>query len=164
MSAQDFSTTILVDQTPEEAFQAVTNVRGWWSEEINGDTDRLDAVFNYRFEDVHHCQIRIAELVPDEKVVWSVLDNYFKFTEDEKEWTGTSMVFEIEKKGNQTQVTLTHVGLVPAYECYNICHDAWTFYIQDSLFNLITTGKGKPNATGKPQTEDEKKITSDLAD
>nr|WP_295922119.1 SRPBCC domain-containing protein [uncultured Dyadobacter sp.] len=164
MSAQDFSTTILVDHTQEEAFQAVTNVRGWWSEEIEGDTDRLDAVFNYHFEDVHRCRIKIAELVPREKVVWLVLDNYFKFTEDETEWTGTSMVFEVSAKGSQTQVTLTHVGLVPAYECYKICRDAWTFYIQDSLFNLITTGKGKPNASGKPQTENEKKITSDLAD
>lgn len=163
MSAQDFSTTILVDHTQDEAFQAITNVRGWWSEEIEGDTDRLDAVFNYRFEDVHRCRIKIVELVPQRKVVWSVLENYFKFTEDETEWTGTSMVFEISGKGNQTQVTLTHVGLVPAYECYKICHDAWTFYIQDSLFNLITTGKGKPNASGKPQTENEKKITSDIA-
>lgn len=163
MSAQDFSTTILVDHTQDEAFQAITNVRGWWSEEIEGDTDRLDAVFSYRFEDVHRCQIKIVELVPQRKVVWSVLDNYFKFTEDETEWTGTSMVFEISGKGNQTQVTLTHVGLVPAYECYKICQDAWTFYIQDSLFNLITTGKGKPNASGKPQTENEKKITSGIA-
>jgi len=34
---------------------------------------------------------------------------------------------------------------VPAYECYKICFDAWTNYIQNSLRNLITTGKGQPN-------------------
>jgi hypothetical protein len=32
MKNQHFSTTILLDQTPKEVFDAVTNVRGWWSE------------------------------------------------------------------------------------------------------------------------------------
>jgi len=32
------------------------------------------------------------------------------------------------------------------YECYEICQDAWTNYIQNSLSDLITTGKGQPNA------------------
>ena len=36
MSDQDFSSTFLVDQTPQEAFEAITNPRGWWSEEIEG--------------------------------------------------------------------------------------------------------------------------------
>jgi hypothetical protein len=46
-----------------------------------------------------------------------------------------------------------------AYECFDICSNAWTTYIQKSLRDLITTGKGKPNGKGKPQTEDEKKLT-----
>lgn len=158
MSAQDFSAVILVDQTPEAVFEAVTNVRGWWSEEIEGNTAALNDEFKYRFEDVHQCHVRLVEVVPAQKVVWLILENYFKFTEDEKEWTGTHVIFDITRDGNQTQLRMTHQGLVPEYECFNICRDAWTFYIKDSLYNLITTGTGKPNATGKPQTEDEKTI------
>ncbi len=40
---------------------------------------------------------------------------------------------------------VTHVGLVPAYECYGVCSDAWGTYINGSLRNLITKGKGQPN-------------------
>ena len=41
---QNYTTSFTVDQTPEEAFAAINNVRGWWSQAIEGDTDKLDAV------------------------------------------------------------------------------------------------------------------------
>ena len=150
MTTKDFTTTILVDNTPEEVFDAINNVRGWWSEEIDGSTDKLNSEFDYHYEDVHRCKIKIIELVPNKKVVWSVLDNYFKFTKDKSEWKGTKIIFDIAEKDNKTEMRFTHQGLVPAYECYEICRDAWTGYIQKSLRNLITIGKGQPNATGKP--------------
>lgn len=158
MQDQDFTTTLLVDQTPKAAFDAINNVRGWWSEEIDGNTNKLNAVFNYHYEDVHRCKIKIIEMIPNQKVVWLVEENYFKFTKDKTEWTGTKIIFDISKVGNQTQIKFTHQGLVPEYECYNICKDAWGNYINNSLRNLIETGKGKPNGKGKPQTENEKKL------
>jgi hypothetical protein len=158
MTTSDFTTTILVDQTPTEAFNAINNVRGWWSEEIEGNTEKLNAEFKYHFEDVHRCKMKIIEVIPGKKVVWLVLENYFKFTKDKSEWVGTKIVFDISKKDDQTQIRLTHQGLVPQYECYDICTNAWSNYISNSLRNLITTGKGKPNGKGKPQTENEKRL------
>lgn len=145
MTASDFNTILLADQTPAEVFNAINNVRGWWSENIEGGTTRLNDEFTYQFKDVHKCTMKLIEVIPDKKVVWLVLDNYFNFTEDKTEWTGTKIEFEISEKENKTQLHFTHRGLVPAYECYNICFDAWTHYINNSLRNLITTGKGQPN-------------------
>ena len=159
MTTTDFTTTILVNETPEEAFNAITNVRGWWSEEIEGGTSRLNDEFNYHYEDVHRCKMKLIEVEPSKKVVWLVQDNYFKFTKDSTEWTGTNIIFEIARKGNKTEVRFTHEGLTGEYECYDVCRKAWTTYIQKSLSSLITTGKGYPNAKGKPQTEDEKKMS-----
>jgi hypothetical protein len=158
MKTADFTTTILVDQTPAAAFNAINNVRGWWSEEIKGHTTKLNDEFDYHYEDVHRCKIKLIEVVPEKKVVWLVLDNYFNFTKDKSEWKGTKMIFEIATKNNKTQIRFTHQGLVPEYECFDICKNAWTQYIQQSLRNLITKGKGQPNASGKPQTEDEKRL------
>lgn len=135
-------------------------MRGWWSEEIEGDTEKLNDEFTYHYEDVHYCQIKLIEVIPNQKVVWFVKYNYFKFTKDRSEWTGTKMSFEISEKGNKTEIRVTHHGLVPEFECYDICSNAWTQYIQQSLKNLITTGKGQPNATGKPTTDDEKKLAA----
>ncbi len=145
MATSDFTTTILVDQTPKEAFDAINNVRGWWSEEVEGTTDKLNAEFDYHYKDVHICKMKIIEFVPEQKVVWLVLDNYFNFIKDQSEWKNTKIVFEISKKAEKTQIHFTHLGLVPEYECFDICFNAWTQYIQDSLKNLITTGKGQPN-------------------
>jgi len=160
MKTSDFTTTTLVDQTPEEAFNAINNVRRWWSEEIEGSTDKLNDEFKYHYEDVHRCRIKLIEVVPNKKVVWLVQENYFNFTQDKTEWVGTKMIFDISRKDNKTEIRFTHLGLVPEYECYDACRQGWTHYIQNSLHSLIETGKGKPNAAGKPQTETEKELTN----
>ena len=144
MTSQNFSNAFLVDQSPEEAFAAIINVRGWWSGQIEGATDQLDAEFTYRFQDVHYSKQKITEFVQNKKIVWRVLDAYLNFTEDPNEWTGTEVTFEVSPKGGQTEVRFTHLGLVPAFECYDKCSSAWSFY-NNSLRRLITTGRGEPN-------------------
>jgi hypothetical protein len=145
MTKQDYTTSFTVDQSPQEVFKAVNNVRGWWSGEIDGDTDRLGAEFTYRYKDVHRSSQTITEFVPGKKVVWRVVDAQLNFVKDKTEWNGTEIVFEIAKKGDKTELRFTHHGLVPAFECYGGCSGAWGFYVNDSLRSLITTGKGEPN-------------------
>jgi len=146
MTSQNFATTFLVDQTPDEAFAAITDVRGWWSGEIEGRTDEQGEEFTYRYKDIHYTKQRISELVPGRRMVWQIVESRLNFTEDPDEWTGTEVVFEVGPVGEQTEVRFSHVGLVPEFECYDQCTNAWGFYINDSLKRLMTTGKGEPNA------------------
>jgi hypothetical protein len=94
---QDYTTSFTVDQSPEEVFAAVNNVRGWWSGEIDGRTDKLGADFTYRYQDLHRTTQKITEFVPGKKVVWHVVDSKIDFVEDKEEWNGTDIVFEIAK-------------------------------------------------------------------
>ena len=107
--------------------------------------EKLNDEFLYHYKDVHICKMKFVEFVPGKKVVWLVQDNYFNFIKDQSEWKGTKIIFEITEKDGKTQLHFTHQGLVPQYECYNICEDAWTRYIRTSLYDLITTCKGQPN-------------------
>lgn len=157
MSNRDFTVTLSVDQTPAVAFAAINNVRGWWSGDIEGRTDRLGEEFKYRYKDIHRCELKITEFSPGKKVVWHVLSNDFNFTKERTEWTGTDIVFDIARKGDKTEIRFTHIGLVPDCECYGACSEGWGFYINGSLRDLIATGSGAPN-TGAPKTEAERKL------
>ena len=42
MTTVNYTTAILVDNTASEVFDAINNVRGWWSEEIEGNTNQLN--------------------------------------------------------------------------------------------------------------------------
>ena len=153
MNSQNFTTTFTVDQTPKEAFAAINNVRGWWSGEIEGSTDKLGDEFTYRYQDVHYSKQKITEFIPDKKVVWLVLDSYLNFIKDKTEWNGTKITFEVSKTGGKTQVRFTHLGLVPKVECFDACSNAWGSYINGSLRSLITKGKGQPNRKEKRDGE-----------
>jgi hypothetical protein len=143
MKASDFTTTILVDQTPEEAFDAINNVRDWWPGQIEGNTKKLNDEFTYRYKKMHYSNQRLVEVIPGKKVVWLVTDSSLNFVANKSEWTGTKIIFEISEKGNKTEVRFTHQGLVPQYECFDACSNAWTDIIRDGLRGLITTGKGQ---------------------
>ena len=143
MQNQNFTATLSVDQTPEEVFAAINNIRGWWSEDIEGSTDKLDHEFMYR--DKHlRAKMKITVLIPGKKVVWHVLESQMDDVEHGTEWNDTKLIFEITKKDDKTKIQFTHYGLVPEFDCYTVCSKAWDFYIKSSLERLITTSKGEP--------------------
>jgi uncharacterized protein YndB with AHSA1/START domain len=151
MKTSDFTLTLLVDQSPKEVFNAIKNVRGWWSglysEEFEGRTDKLNEEFTFRAgEGAHYSKQKLIEIIPDKKLVWLVTDSNLTFLENKTEWTGTKIIFEISKKGNKTQIRFTHEGLVPEVECYDSCAPAWTQYLKEKLRNVISKDKKAPIA------------------
>lgn len=145
MNTQHFTTTFLVDQTPDEVFNAINNVRGWWSGDIEGITDEPGAGFTYTVPGVHFSRQKITEFIPGKKILWHVVDAALSFVKDKGEWKGTSISFDIAKKAGKTEVRFTHFGLAPEFECYNDCSNAWELLINGNLKNLIVTGEHQPS-------------------
>ena len=145
MGNQDFSITVLVDETPTEVFQCINNVRGWWSEELEGNFSVSNDEFVYRHKPWHYSRQRIIESVTGQKIVWLVTDSKLSFTKQKDEWTGTKIIFEITTIGDKTQIRFTQEGLVPEIECYDSCTKGWNYYLLESLLPLIQTGKGRPD-------------------
>ena len=141
METKNFTTTILVGQTPKEVFNAINHPQQWWSGEFTGSAEKLNDEFTYRYKDMHYSKQQVVEMIADKKVVWLVTESQLNFIEDKSEWIGTKIIFEIDEKDNKTQVRFTHEGLTPEVECFNACSPAWTSLIQQSLFNFIITGE-----------------------
>jgi hypothetical protein len=144
-----FTTSITVEQSAHTVFEAVTNVRGWWSENIIGDTTKQDDEFEFEVPGIHYSKQRLVEVIPDQRVVWLVTEANMTFIADHDEWKGTKVIFDITEQDGKTKLTFTHEGLVPAIACYAACMPAWTQYIQHSLKQLIETGIGDPNLEGR---------------
>ena len=132
MKTKDFSTTMTVDQSPEDVYNAINNVRGWWSNSIEGGTEQLNDEFIYKYKDLHYSKQKLVELVPGKKVVWLVEDGWLSFIQNRTEWIGTKIIFDISEKGDQTQIRFTHEGLQPDCECFDACSNGWSYFNRDA--------------------------------
>lgn len=144
---QDYHVSFTVDATAQEVFNNINDVTKWWTENLEGNSHKLNDEFAVRFGDVHFSKQKLVEVVPNKKIVWLVTDSKLNFLENKSEWTNSTIVFEIESLHNGTQVHFTHVGLVPEAECYKNCTKGWDQFIKGSLLKLLTEGKGAPGLT-----------------
>ncbi|MFD2162806.1 SRPBCC domain-containing protein [Paradesertivirga mongoliensis] len=147
MKNNDFSTTVLVDQKPEEVFNVILDVRAWWSglfdESFAGSSNKLGDEFSFRAGGgVHYTKQKLVELIPNKKVVWLVTKSDLSFVDTTDEWTGTKISFEISRELDKTKVTFTHIGLVPKFECYESCAPAWTQYIHERFTAAVVKARG----------------------
>ena len=141
---KDFTFTVTTEKTPREVFQAIKQVRSWWSglyeEEFTGDSENLGDEFSFRAGGgAHYSKQKLVEIIPDEKLVWLITESDFTFIEKADEWTGTKLVFEISEKDGKTQLIFTHAGLTPEVECYDACAPAWSQYLKEKFLPFVNS-------------------------
>ncbi len=141
-----FSLTLSFDAAPDAVFDAIVDVRSWWSGHIDGRADVVGAEFRYRYRDMHDSTQRVTELVRGRRVAWRVLDAHLSFVKDPHEWRGTDIVFVLAASGDGTTLTFSHVGLAPACACYLACSAGWTALLSENLRRRAATGVAQPDA------------------
>lgn len=85
MKAQNYHTSITVDAAPYDAFESITSVSKWWTENLEGNSLKPDDEFTVRFGNVHYSRQKLVEVVPGKKVVWLVTDSQLNFIKDKNE-------------------------------------------------------------------------------
>ena len=145
-NAGDFTMVLSTEKSPSEVFEAITNVRGWWSAKIIGNSKTQGDEFKFQYENLHYSTQKLVEVILNQKVVWQVTDSRLTFLkENQSEWTNTRIYFEIAKAERETEIRFTHFGLLPEVECFEACAKGWSHYLGKRLLQLIDTGKGKPD-------------------
>ncbi|MFO0682152.1 MAG: SRPBCC domain-containing protein [Sandaracinus sp.] len=134
-----------VPQKPAEVFDAIRDVRSWWSEGLEGPSAEVGDVFRYRHGTLHDSRQKVIEAVPGRSIAWRVLDAHLSFAEKPGEWKGTTIRFDLSEAPGGTIVRFTHEGLGPSCDCYDACSKGWGLYVGESLRARITTGRGVPD-------------------
>lgn len=139
MTTNSFSTEISIQATPERVFDGITDVRGWWSPDIEGSTTAIGDEFIFRDRDNLFARFRITEVEPGQRMVWQVLESELTFVADRDEWTGTRVTFDLTARDGETVLSFCHEGLLPSVECYESCSVGWSACMA-SLRELVTSG------------------------
>ncbi len=145
----------LIEIDPSSVYKAIKNVKGWWSVWVEGASEKPGDTFEYRHKDMHYSRQHVVELIPDQKIVWEVLESHLGFLDNPSEWKGTRICFELQQEGDKTKLLFTHIGLTRESECFDSCTKGWDHYLVGSLLPLITDGRGNPD-TAKPTLIDTK--------
>jgi hypothetical protein len=151
MEMKSYTCTFTVKNKPEEVFDAICHVSDWWTRNISGSAKKVNDLFTVDFGETF-VKFKVLEIIPYKKIVWKVTDCYLHFINDKTEWNDTQVDFEISTTKGGTQMSMTHVGLVPGIECYDTCENGWNFYAGDSLLKLVTQKKGLPDARKSPES------------
>lgn len=112
-----------------EAFRSINDVAGWWTKNLEGNSDQLNDEFTLRFGETY-ISLHVVELILNEKISWQVVDCHKHWLKDTKEWKGTRIDWEITTDLDGTHIRFSHVGLVPGLECFDVCSNAWGHYLQ----------------------------------
>lgn len=145
MSGQSYSTEIIVSVKPESVYNAITKgIDKWWTELSNQALQVGDQLI-VQFEKTTSWVMTVSEAYPNRSLVWKVAEANHDLEDITKkdEWKGTTIKWEIVENEIESKITLTHEGLVPALECYEICEAGWGYFL-GSLKNYLETGKGYP--------------------
>ena len=143
MKQQNYQCSIAANFTPGDAFDGINQVNEWWAKNFEGSSKKLNDIFTVRFGETFVTFI-VTESIFGKKIAWLVTDCYLPWLQDKTEWNGTTVVFDISPFGDETQITMTHIGLVPKVECFGTCEVGWNKHIKGSLFKLLTEHAGVP--------------------
>lgn len=140
----DYSASLKTNLTTKEAMDKISQVADWWAKDFAGKSESLNDEFTVRFKSGDTYTCKVTEIIPNKKNVWEVIDAFQGWHDKHTEWVGTRIVWDIASKNAVTEIKMTHVGLVPEFECFEACSQGWNYLLKQSLQNLLDNNKGMP--------------------
>ncbi len=133
---------LLINAPPEEVYNAITKTEGlceWWTTEAKAD-EQIGGFAEFKFGDKFFNKMKITNLVPDKVVEWECL-------EGDKEWIGTTFLFDLEEKDEGTILRFSHNNWKEETDFFASCNYNWGYYLT-SLKQYCETGEGTPFNNG----------------
>ncbi len=117
------------------ALATLEGLRGWWTEDTNGDPDKLNGTIAFRFV-AGGFDMRVKQLNTG-LVQWEVMAG-------EPQWIGSTINWQLTQADGYVVILFKHEGWKEATEFMHHCSTKWAIFLM-SLKDLIEKGKGAPN-------------------
>lgn len=146
-----FQQSLIIKANPAKVYAALTTpqgLQGWWTEDCEVATE-VGGIIHFHFGDTHK-DMRIEQLEPNREVRWLCTMAHINHEKlaHKNEWEGTQLAFHLTPEGtNATRLAFEHIGLVPSFECYELCSSCWPYFLS-SLQQCVETGRGTPFVRG----------------
>lgn len=149
MKKNSYTREIVVSNTPDAAYRAVTSEFDKWWAISSGPINAVGDMVTFRF-DPTYWMMRATKLVPNESVELECVEAHHIHEGlpalIRKEWEGTKLKWNIQQQGDNTKISFVHEGLVPSLNCYEICEMGWDHFFVNSLKKYLDSGNGSPGA------------------
>ena len=138
---------LTVSKAAPEVFERICRVHDWWTVDVQGDAAMTNGRFTTYFGD-NYVTMEVIERKPYSRMAWLVLGCHWSFLNDRTAWIGSVLVWNVAPRGDLTQLTMSHSGLLYGSEGYEIFCEGWGLYIGNSLLSYINRGAGTPFKPG----------------
>ncbi len=144
---ENYRQSVIIETTPVRGFEALTKrIPEWWGQvdnQIKKEGDSFRVSFGEAF-----WTFKVTKFEPGKEIIWLCTESnqvHAGLKGVKEEWLGTILHWRIqERENNLVEIDFLHEGLVPSFNCYEVCSTAWDFFITDSLKQFLEQGKGKP--------------------
>jgi uncharacterized protein YndB with AHSA1/START domain len=129
---------LLIKGQPDKVYKAITTtggLRGWWT--IGAKTDeKVSGIAEFIFGEQYHIKMCNTMLETNTKVEWECI-------EGDKEWIGTTFLFNLEGKEENTILRFSHNNWREETDFFASCNYHWGYYLR-SIKLYCETGEGTP--------------------
>lgn len=126
---------VRIDASTQTVYKALTTqegLRGWWIGDSVAEP-RVGSIAKFTYGEAGTpLRMRIAELVPDDKVVWECLG-------EDEEWKGTRITWRMEARHDSTELYFTHTDWISNEGWFGTCNAIWG----SSLYRLKDYAEGR---------------------
>ena len=129
---------LLIKAQPEKVYTGISKTEGlcgWWTVEAKAD-EKVGGTAEFIFGERYYNKMKITNLLHNKKVEWKCL-------EGDKEWIGTTFLFDLEEKDGSTILRFSHNNWKEETDFFASCNYNWGYYL-NSLKQYCETGKGTP--------------------
>lgn len=135
-----YSVELEISKSPVEVFNQLIDLAKWWPEDFEGEDVRLYSEFILTIGDSHYSKNKVIEFVPNQKLIWLTTESNRKL--DNYDWTGTKMIFELDPKGDGTELKFTYDGVVPEDELERL-KQICDLCVKEMFYNYVERGETK---------------------